>query len=52
MDPSTDFGKEIPSRNLREKRSGSEKGTCYGFYSKKGSGFSEGVLRRGFPEDT
>ena len=27
---------------------GSEKGVCYGFYSKKG--FSEGVLRRGFPE--
>ena len=31
---------------------GSEKGVCYGFYSKKGfwEGFSEGVLRRGFPE--
>ena len=31
---------------------GSEKGAWYGFHSKKGSekGFSEGVLRRGFPE--
>ena len=31
---------------------GSEKGACYGFYSKKGfsEGFSEGVLRRGFTE--
>ena len=29
-------------------KKGSEKGACYGFYSKKG--FSEGVLRRQFPE--
>ena len=31
---------------------GSEKGACCGFYSKKGfwEGFSEGVLRREFPE--
>ena len=31
---------------------GSEKGVCYGFHSRKGfwEGFSEGVLRRGFPE--
>ena len=31
---------------------GSEKGVCYGFYSEKGfcEGFSEAVLRRGFPE--
>ena len=32
---------------------GSEKGVCYGFYSRKGysrKGFSEVVLRRGFPE--
>ena len=31
---------------------GSQKGSCYGFYSKKGfcEGFSEGVLGRGFPE--
>ena len=31
---------------------GSEKWSFYGFYSRKGfwEGFSEGILRRGFPE--
>ena len=36
----------------RGSQKGSEKGACYGFYSRKGfwEGFSEGVLRRQFPE--
>ena len=38
--------------NGRGSQKGSEKGACYGFYNKRGfwEGFSEGVLRRQFPE--